>query len=383
MIIDYETLKLIWWLLVGALLIGFAITDGMDMGVGSLMPFLGKTDPERQRIIDSVAPHWDGNQVWLITAGAGLFAAWPPVYGAAFSGMYLALLLVLFSLFLRPTSFDYRHKFSGSRWRTGWDWALFTGSFIPALIFGVAFGNLLQGLPFQLDAFMRSHYQGSMLWALLPLLNPFALVCGVLSVAMLVLHGAMWLQWREVGVIADRARRASFFAGLVVIVVFALAGVWVAYGIEGFRLVSQPDPGGTPLPLAKEVSRAMGAWMDVYSRQPLAMIAPVLGFGGTLAALAASYGRRPAIGFLMSSLGIAGIILTAGFSMFPFVLPSSLDPVSSLTMWDGTSSYLTLTIMFWVVVIFLPIVLLYTLWSYWRMWPGRGPKTASGSADSY
>ncbi|WP_197974906.1 cytochrome d ubiquinol oxidase subunit II [Phaeovibrio sulfidiphilus] len=369
---EYETLKVIWWLLMGALFIGFAIADGMDMGVGALMPFMGKTNDERQRIVDAVAPHWDGNQVWLITAGAAIFAAWPPVYGAAFSGFYLALLLVLFSLFMRPTAFDYRPKFSSTRWQTSWDWALFAGSFIPALIFGVAFGNLLLGVPFRLDSMMHSHYQGSWIFALLPLLNPFALLCGVLSAAMLMLHGAAWLQWRETGAISEKARKVVPYLGLVVIATFAIAGVCVWLWIDGFRLVSQPDPNGLPLPLDKEVVVAQGAWLDVYSREPLSILAPLAGFGGAMLAVLASLARRPAFAFLMTSVTIAGVILTAGFSMFPFVLPSSIDPVSSLTMWDGTSSYMTLNIMFWVVAIFLPIVLSYTLWCYWRMWPRAG-----------
>lgn len=368
MIIDYEVLKFIWWILVGALLIGFAVTDGMDMGVGALLPFLGKTDEERRVIINVVGPHWDGNQVWLITAGGAIFAAWPAVYAAAFSGFYMAMLLVLFALFFRPVGFDYRSKIGDARWRNAWDWGLFAGGFIPALIFGVAFGNLLQGVPFHLDEFLRPHYQGSFIFALLPLLNPFALVAGLISVAMLVMHGAVWLQLRTAEPINERARAAARLFALVTLALFALAGVWLAFGIEGYRIVSQPALDAMPNPLGKVVERAPGAWLDIYARFPLAILAPVAGLGGAALTWLLATARKPGLGFVASSLTMTGIIGTAGLSMFPFVMPSSTNPDSSLTIWDAPSSHLTLTVMFWAVVIFLPIVLGYTVWCYVRMW---------------
>ena len=159
--IEYELLKIIWWVLVGVLLIGFALTDGFDMGSMAIMPFVGKTDNERRAAINTIAPHWDGNQVWFITAGGALFAAWPMVYAVAFSGMYWALLLVLFALFLRPVGFDYRSKLENTKWRTSWDWGLCVGGAVPALVFGVAFGNLFQGVPFHFDDTLRSEYTGS------------------------------------------------------------------------------------------------------------------------------------------------------------------------------------------------------------------------------
>ncbi len=368
MILDYEVLKFIWWALVGILLIGFAIADGMDMGIGSLLPFVGKTDEERRVIINVVGPHWDGNQVWFITAGGAIFAAWPAVYAAAFSGFYMAMLLVLFALFFRPVGFDYRSKLGDARWRKAWDWGLFIGGAVPSLIFGVAFGNLLQGVPFHLDEFLRAHYEGSLLTALLPLLNPFALLAGVLSFAMLTMHGAVWLQLRTDDVIAARARKAVALMGVITIACFALAGVWLTYGIDGYRIITQPPLDALPDPLGKEVEVVAGAWLDIYTTCPLAIIAPVLGFAGALLTILLSYIGRPGFGFVTSALSMAGIISTAGLSMFPFVLPSSTHPDSSLTLWDAPSSHLTLTVMFWAVVIFLPIVLAYTIWCYARMW---------------
>jgi cytochrome d ubiquinol oxidase subunit II len=368
MLLDYETLKFVWWILVGALLIGFAITDGMDMGVGTLLPFLGKNDGERRVIINAIAPHWDGNQVWLITAGGAIFAAWPSVYAAAFSGFYLAMLLVLFALFFRPVGFDYRSKIEDPRWRNAWDWGLFAGGTVPALIFGVAFGNLLQGVPFHLDQFLRPHYDGTFIWALIPLLNPFALLAGLISVAMLAVHGATWLQLRADDVIAERAKGTIRMLAPFVTVAFALAGLWVYFGIDGYRIVSQPPLDAASNPLAKEVIRAPGALMDIYAAYPIAMLAPAVGLIGPLLVWGLSSINRPGFGFVMSGLSMTGIIGTAGLSMFPFIMPSSSQPNASLTIWDASSSHLTLTVMFWAVVIFLPVVLAYTVWAYASMW---------------
>ena len=366
--LDYEVLKFIWWVLVGILLIGFAITGGMDMGACNLLPFIGKNDKERRVIVNILGPHWDGNQVWFITAGGAIFAAWPMVYAAAFSGFYMAMLLVLFALFFRPVGFDYRSKLEDRRWREAWDWGLFAGGAIPSLIFGVALGNLLQGVPFHLDEFLRAHYEGSLLTALLPLLNPFALLCGVISFAMLTMHGALWLALRADDPIASRAKVMVRIFGLVTLVCFSLAGVWIGNGIEGYRIISQGDIAGAPNPLAKEVEVALGAWLDIYYKMPVAMLAPILGILGIGMGIILSMMDKPGFGFVASSLGMAGIIATAGVSMFPFVMPSSSVPNSSLTLWDACSSHLTLSLMFWAVVVFLPFVLLYTLWCYTRMW---------------
>ena len=365
---DYETLKFAWWILVGALLMGFAITDGMDMGVGSLLPFVARTDTERRIAINTVGPHWDGNQVWFITAGGALFAAWPAVYAAAFSGFYMAMLLVLFALFFRPVGFDYRSKIDNPQWRNAWDWGLFAGGAIPALIFGVAFGNLLQGVPFHLDDLLRAHYQGSLLGALLPLLNPFALLAGLISLGMLTVHGGVWLQLRADDPVASRSRALVMKLAPVVAVAFALAGVWLWFGIDGYRIVSEPPHGDMPNPLDKQVVRAAHAWFEIYGKMPVTMLAPALGLAGPLLTALLAGARRPGLAFVTSALGMAGIIGTAGLSMFPFVMPSSLDPRSSLTIWDASSSHLTLTVMFWAVVIFLPIVLGYTVWCYANMW---------------
>ena len=360
MIIDYELLKLIWWLFVGVLLIGFALLDGFDLGVGTLLPFVGRTDEQRRVILNAIGPTWEGNQVWFITAGGALFAAWPMVYATAFSGFYWAMLLVLFALFFRPVGFEYRSKVENTRWRSLWDWGLFAGGAVPALVFGVAFGNLLQGVPFHFDEFLRPYYTGSF-WGLL---NPFALLTGVVSLSMLVCHGAIYLQMRTEGDIAVRARQAVTWFGLLFLVVFGLAGVWQAYGIEGFRIVSMPDPGSVITPLDKTVEVAPGAWLVNFSRYPWMMTAPAAVFLGGALAILLSRAGRPGWGFICSGTAVAGVILTAGFAMFPFVMPSITHPDHSLTVFDATSSHHTLMLMFGAVVLFLPIVLLYTSWVY-------------------
>ncbi len=361
---DYETLKLVWWVLIGVLLIGFAVTDGMDMGVGNLLLFIGRNDDERRVMINTVGPHWDGNQVWLVTAGGAIFAAWPAVYAAAFSGFYFAMLLALFALFFRPVGFDYRSKLDNPAWRKGWDLALFIGSAVPALVFGIAFGNLLQGVPFHLDEFLRPFYTGSFL----ALLNPFALLAGLLSVTMLTLHGATWLQMRTLDVLAERSRVAARRMALLSMLLFAAGGVWVATGIDGYRVIDMPPPGDLTSPLHKTVEVAAGAWFDNYRALPWTLLFPLLGFAGMLGAWWFAGARRPAMAFFSSSLAIVGVIMTAGVSMFPFIMPSSSNPSHSFIAWDAVSSPLTLTVMFWAAAIFVPIIVAYTSWNYYKMW---------------
>lgn len=363
MIFDYETLKLLWWLIIGILLIGFAVTDGMDMGVAMLLRLVGKTDSERRTVINTIGAHWDGNQVWFITAGGALFAAWPMVYAAAFSGFYFAMLLVLFALFFRPLAFDYRSKIETPRWRNNWDWALFAGSAIPALVFGVAFGNLFLGVPFNIDNLLRASYQGSFFG----LLNPFGILAGLVSITMLMGHAGMWLQLRTDSDVAKRSGVYGRYALVIFMALFAIAGFWVA-NMDGYQIVSMPDTQSYANPIGKVVTSAPGAWLDNYSAMPLTLIFPVLGMG--MAALAWFFSKvgKPALGLVSSSLMLVGVIMTAGASLFPFVMPSSNNPNVSLTMWDAVSSHMTLNVMFVAAAIFVPLILAYTTWCYVKMW---------------
>ena len=357
--LDYMTLKLIWWLLIGVLLIGFAIMDGHDMGVGTLLPFVGKNDLERRAVINTIAPHWDGNQVWFITAGGAIFAAWPFVYAIAFSGLYWAMLLLLAALFFRPVGFEYRSKIASDRWRNNWDWAIFIGSAVPALLFGVAFGNLFLGVPFKIDDTMRAFFSGHFF----QLLHPFALLVGVVSLTLLMLQGGSYLAHRTEGVIQARVKKINWYAGVVNLLAFTLAGVWVSQ-MEGMRIVTMSDPNLAMNPLMKQVSMVPGGWLTNYASMPALWIFPALVYLCVLATLALQSKHRTLLGFVTMSLAVVGTILTAGVALFPFVMPSSDNPTMSLTLWDAASSKYTLNVMLWVAIIFVPIILTYTSWAY-------------------
>lgn len=361
--IDYEFLRIIWWVLVIVLLIGFSVTDGFDMGVTALLPVAGKKEVEKRIMINSIAPHWDGNQVWLLTAGGAIFAAWPIVYSVAFSGFYIALFLVLAALFFRPIGFEYRAKIDNPTWRAVWDWGLFAGGFVPALVFGVAFGNLLQGVPFELNELSQVTYTGSFF----ALLNPFALLCGVLSLAMLVTHGANWLQMKTTAELRNRARAITQIGALVTLITFVLAGVWLSFK-EGYVVTSVLDHFAPSSPASgKEVAVEVGAWFKNFNETPALWIFPALVVIGALLNVVASKANRCGFAFFFSVLTMAGVIITAAVSMFPFVMPSSTHPAQSLLMWDVTSSELTLTLMFYLALVFVSISLLYTIWSYYKM----------------
>ncbi len=365
MIFDYDTLRIIWWAFLGLLIIGFAITGGYDLGVGVLLPFLGKTDEERRVILNAVGPTWEGNQVWFVMAGGALFAAWPTVYAVSFSSMYFALLLTLFALFLRPLGFDYRSKMPDQKWRGNWDKALFVGGFVPALVFGIAFGNLLKGIPFQFESDMRIVYFGN----LLGLLNPFALLAGLISMSMFIMHGAVYLQIKTVASVARRARKTAIAFTLVTIILFALAGWWITF-LDGYHITSEISSNLASNPLAKFVKRGPGLWLDNYGHIPQLWAIPATAFISALCTMIMSRLNRPGSAFIFSCVTIASIILTAGGSLFPFIIPSSISLSSSLTIWDSSSSLVTLNLMFWVTVIFLPLIMIYTSWVF-RVFRGK------------
>lgn len=361
---DYETIRLVWWIFIGVVAIGFALTEGFDFGAGTLLPFLGKTDLERRVVINTVGGTWEGNQVWLVLLGGAIFAIWPSVYATLFSGLYIAMMLVLFSLFMRPAGFDYRNKRESPAWRNTWDWALFLGGTLPPILLGILVGNLLIGLPFHLDQDLRSIYDGGF-WGLL---RPFPLLCGVIGVVLTTFHGAIFIKWRTDGVIRERSRRAVSLLGPLLLGLLILGSIWLVLGYDRPELTDFAGKGAPSNPLRKVVEAHGPGWLSHFLETPWMLGAPVLGLLGFLGGWMLGRSSGDACAFVASSLGIIGVLLTVGFALFPFLLISTVDPRSSLTLWDATSSYMVLNIAFWITIIFLPIVLFYTQWVYRKLW---------------
>jgi cytochrome bd ubiquinol oxidase subunit II len=357
---DYETLRVIWWLILGTLLIGFAVTDGFDLGVGIIFRFIGRTDEERRALLECIEPVWEGNQVWFILGGGAVFAAWPLLYAASFSSLYLAMFLILIALILRPVGFAFRNKLTDPRWRNFWDWALLIAGAVPALLFGVAFGNLFLGLPFHFDEFMRPVYTGGFI----NLLQPYAVLAGVVSISMLVLHGASYAAMKAGEPMSARAAAAGRLAALIFVMAFVVAGAWLAAGVDGQRIDSGADPSGPASPLLKSVVVLRGAWLDNYRGHHLLWLTPLAALLGAVLAWQLLRVGRAGAAFLSSSLTVAATILTAGIALFPFLMPSSTDPNQGLTIWDASSSAKTLFIMLLCVIVLLPIVLAYTTWVF-------------------
>ena len=358
-LITYDVLRVIWWVLLGVLLVGFAVTDGFDLGAMGLLRATAKTDVERRTAINSVGPVWEGNQVWLILGGGAIFAAWPQLYAVSFSGFYLAMFAVLVPLILRPVAFKFRSKREDAAWRNRWDWVLCITGLVPALLFGVAVGNVLLGVPFRLGDDMRIYYDGTFFG----LLTPFALLAGLVSLSMLLMHGAAWLMFKTDGEVSARAAKYGSIFAVLTTVLFAAAGVWLA-NMNGFVITSEINPVGPSNPMNKTAAVVAGAWMSNFKAYPVLWIVPALGLVMPLVVAAALRSRKEWLGLLGSGLAIAGIILSVGCAMFPMILPSTVDPRFSLTVWDSSSSHVVLFIMLVCSLIFIPLILAYTSWVY-------------------
>ncbi len=361
--LDYVFLKVVWWAIIGAILIIYACTAGFDAGVTMYMPFL-KNEKDRRVVLNTSAPTWDGNLTWIVFAGGGLFVVWPVIYSTAFSGMYAAMLLILFSLFLRPPGYEYRNKIDSHTWRRVWDWALFISAVVPVFVFGVAFGNCFMGFPFHFEAHtFRSFYTGSF-W---DLLNPYAFLSGIISVLMVLMHGSVYLQRRTEGSLRKLALKVHVITAILLLIGFTTSGLLLMYKIVGYKLISSPaDP--TVNPLSNVVSKGVGYWIQTYDRYPWKYLAPIVAYGGILESLwAAAYGWR-ATAFWASCFAIGGIIGTAGATLFPFLMPSSTNLSQSLTVWDATSTQYALNTMLYVGVFLLIIILGYKIFAYNTIW---------------
>jgi cytochrome bd ubiquinol oxidase subunit II len=324
-----------WFLLIAVLWIGYFVLEGFDFGLGILLPFLGRTDKERRALINAIGPVWDGNEVWVLVAGGATFAAFPHWYATLFSGFYLALFLILAALIIRGVAFEYRSKRDSASWRQAWDWAIFLGSALPALLWGVAFANIVGGVP--IDA--NKEFTGN----LLTLLNPFGLLGGVVTLTLFITHGAAYIALKTEGQIRERANRVFLASGLVA----AVAAV-VFLG-----------------------------WTQASSLVAGSAVVSVLAAVALVGALAANRLKREGWAFIGTAVTIALAVVALFLHLYPNVMPSSTNPAYSLTISNASSTDLTLQIMTVVAVIFTPLVLLYQGWTYWifrkRVSSGRIP----------
>ena len=318
----------LWFILIAVLFIGFFILEGFDYGVGMLLPFLGKTDRERRTILNTIGPVWDGNEVWMITAGGAMFAAFPQWYATLFSGFYLALVLMLLALILRGVAFEFRSKQASLTWRRWWDRAIFLGSFLPALLWGVALANFVRGVP--IDANMM--FTGD----LLTLLNPYGLIGGVAAVAVFLTHGAIFLALKTDGTVMERAEAAIRRLGPVATVLLGLLIV--------------------------------ATYLDTDIMTAQGVVPPITAFGAGGALLATGWfvrEKRYGWAFAMTSLTILLTMVTVFRGLFPRVMISTIDAANSLTITNAASSEYTLSIMTVIALVLVPIVLLYQGWTYW------------------
>ena len=319
-------LNVIWFILLTVLFIGFFFLEGFDYGVGTLLPFLGKNDLERRILINTIGPVWDGNEVWMVTAGGAMFAAFPHVYATLFSGFYLALFLMLAALIVRGVGFEFRSKETSSRWRSSWDWLIFTGSVIPAILWGVTVTNLIQGIP--VDA--KMYYVGSFF----DLLSVYTLIGGVAFLAVFVFHGAVYLSLKTEGHMANRARQAALGVGVV-----AALTVLTLVGLTYLKT-----------DLFSSLAAGIALWAAVVT---------------FVAAFALVVLRRFVGAFALS--GGAILLTTVAFflGLFPRLIVSSLNPAWSLTIYNASSSPYTLKLMTVAAFLLVPVVLAYQIWTYW------------------
>jgi cytochrome bd ubiquinol oxidase subunit II len=321
-------LNTLWYILIGVLFAGFFFLEGFDFGVGMLLPFLGKNDSERRVIISTIGPFWDGNEVWLLTAGGAIFAAFPHWYATMFSGFYLALVVMLVGLIIRGVAFEFRNRDERQGWRNFWDWMIFTGSFLPALLWGVATGNIMRGIP--IDA--KKNFTGNFF----DLLNPYSLLGGLAFVALFLLHGAIFLNLRTAGDIMERAHR---FAKQVWLVAIVLVGGFVVWGYFETDVFGKLGINPGVAPLTAGTALVASGWLVRV--------------------------RREGWAFIMTALAITLSTISIFMGMYPRVLISSTNTANNLTVYNASSSDYTLGVMSWVALTFVPIMLAYQAWNYW------------------
>ncbi len=375
MLFDYTTLQLIWWAIIVFILILYATTAGCDFGVTIMMPFMTRhknfkdNDIERRLALNTIAPTWDGNQTWIIIAGGALFGIWPAVYGTVFSGLYPALLLVLFTLFLRPPGFDYRSKLEGDGWRKFWDWGLFISSFIPLIIFGLVLGSLFYGLPFYHDDFMmRSVYIGN---AFASVLSPFAVLVALLVLSMSLTHGCLHLNRRLDGELGCYFRRLANIFILSSLILMTLGFFMLLWVLPGMIVIQMPQT----LTYNTQVSLITGGWMNNYTLHTWMWLVPVICYVMLILAWLLK-GKNAALAYWCSALSIAAVMYAGAFALFPFVVPSSWVGNAglgsqSLTIWNVSSSPYSLMGMFYITVVSMILIISYKFWGFRVAWRNK------------
>jgi cytochrome d ubiquinol oxidase subunit II len=343
-----EMLQNVWIGLIAVLWIGYFVLEGFDFGVGILLPVVAKDEAERRTVLTALGPIWDGNEVWLLVAGGATFAAFPEWYATLFSGFYLALLLILVALIVRGVAFEYRSKRGDVTWRKRWDIAITVASFLPALLWGVAFANIVRGVPLALDANNNSQFVGTFF----DLLNPYALVGGLTTLTLFVTHGAVFLALKTDGEIRVRANQVAGQVGLAAAVLAVIFGSWTQLA---------------------------------YSNNVISWIPLALAVLAWVANLAMNRIGREGWAFVASAVTLAMVVLFLFTCLYPNVMPSTLDPAATLTIHNASSTEYTLRLMTWVAVVFTPIVLAYQAWTYWvfrkRLSPTQIPNPHEGSLD--
>jgi cytochrome bd ubiquinol oxidase subunit II len=360
MMFDYITLKIIWWLIFGVIVVAFFVTAGMDIGVNFLLPIVGKSDYDRRLIINSTGPTWEGNQVWLILFVAGLLAIWPTLYATLLYSMYFLCLILVFTLILRPPGIDYRNKINSHTWRITWDICLFIGAIAVALAIAILVAYLFTGLPYYFDNDMRPIYQGSFY----KLISPLSLLCFIVVLSWLSLHGALFLQYKLQDIPAQRSKKVVQIAGWTFLAAFIVTGVYVGFWIPAYKIDFIPELNSEFLPTAKIVSLLETGWCYNFTQNYWLWILPVLVLLATRVAMRLSKFGKPVTALFVNAIGMLALVFTVAAAIFPFLLLSQVNLNHSLTIWDAAASKNTLWYSLLAVVVLLPIVLLYTTWVY-------------------
>ncbi|QJC33685.1 cytochrome d ubiquinol oxidase subunit II [Enterobacteriaceae endosymbiont of Donacia provostii] len=379
--LNHKILCIIWSLIITILMTGSVLTNGIDMGVGILLFIIGKNNLERRVMINTIAPHWDGNQVWLITTGAALFAAWPIVYATIFSCFYIPIILLLISLFLRPIGFEYRSKIKNKIWQQICDIFIFIGSIIPPFILGITLGNIFKGIPFYMDKYYHIFFKGYFI----DLFDLSSIIISITILIIIINHAASYLQIRIIEKnINYRLNIILKLFSILSIILLILSFISIVFYTKGYKIhLSLYDNDVNNFLKIYNITHEKYLWINNFKKHQYLYIIPLLSIFFTLFMMISSICKRLIMTFIFSILNIVSVITTIGIMIFPFIVPSSIKSIQSLTIWNATSSTLTLKIMLYIVIIFMPFVLMYTFWCYKKMFFKINKKEIQKKSDFY